>query len=162
MIWMRNWFWTDKYLPNKRYTLLNHNHSSRQKCLRKNDNFNNFSQTCLSKIEMDFVRAVASLDFVSERGLNSDYEYNFNSISSKVSKEANGSLYWNIIYKTISKVSTAQTKDPMSSQTRWVWGLHDTNDNVIIIGWYFLEKMHISEYSWFSWSVVNPIQISAL
>ena len=24
---------------------------------------------------MDFVRAVASLDFVSERGLNSDYEY---------------------------------------------------------------------------------------
>ena len=46
---------------------------------------------------MDFVRAVASLDFVSERGLNSDYEYNqkldLNSIYSKVSKEAYGSLY---------------------------------------------------------------------
>ena len=45
---------------------------------------------------MDFVRAVASLDFVSERGLNRNYDhyqiYDLNSISSKVSKEANGSI----------------------------------------------------------------------
>ena len=54
------------------------------------------TNSTISKIEMDFVRAVASLDFVSERGLNRDYEYykiyDMNSISSKVSKEANGSI----------------------------------------------------------------------
>ena len=49
-------------------------------------------------------------------------------------------VYIEILYKNISKVSTAQTKDPMSSQTRWVWGPHNTNDNVIIVTGIFLRK----------------------